>query len=423
MKKLSNKGQFQPLMAIFLLILLAGGVGAYLKFVLHISPGKLSGGHIKDEPLQGYISHADFETECQHCHAPVHCITAERCQDCHVEVARQRQEADGLHSRLPNTGRCTNCHIEHEGRDALITVFAYENVDHYALSDFSLALHKHGYQDNPLGCQSCHGQERYMSGTLDCVTCHVEADHAFMSQHVDLYGVSCVPCHDGRDRMANFNHDDIYVLEAGHQEAECTSCHLEKVFAGTTSTCSDCHEDPEEHAGQFGLECDRCHTAVARTPAYLTRHNFYLEHGNNGVENECATCHPDTCSSHTCYSCHEHQPEAIRESHFVEGIMEYGQCWECHPTGEPGEADALRQEQQQQDTDSDTIDAQSRQDHFRRVSSSSETDNDNSEAHNYTNANDEYDQAEQLASDNSSDAHGEETSILTGDSSNNQAGK
>ena len=36
------------------------------------SPGPLSGAHPKDEPLRGYVSHADINKECGYCHAPLH---------------------------------------------------------------------------------------------------------------------------------------------------------------------------------------------------------------------------------------------------------------------------------------------------------------------------------------------------------------
>jgi mono/diheme cytochrome c family protein len=102
--------------------------------------------------------------------------------------------------------------------------------------------------------------------------------------------------------------------------------------------CVACHEEPEVHIGRFGLNCARCHSAAAWTPAVLTRHNFLLDHGGEGKV-ECETCHADNYYTHTCYSCHDHTPEQMEQVHLKdEGIAEYSSCIECHPTGEPDEA-------------------------------------------------------------------------------------
>ena len=83
-----------------ILICLLGG-WMILKKTGVLSPGRLSAVNENGETLGGYISHAEFEQECGHCHAPVHCVTDTRCQDCHLDVARQRAEAEGIHGSLP----------------------------------------------------------------------------------------------------------------------------------------------------------------------------------------------------------------------------------------------------------------------------------------------------------------------------------
>ncbi len=108
--------------------------------------------------------------------------------------------------------------------------------------------------------------------------------------------------------------------------------------------CVSCHEDPPVHEGLFGLECERCHNTIAWTPAYLTRHTFFLDHGTQG-ELACETCHTETYQTHTCYGCHDHTPEQMEEVHLAENITDYENCQECHPTGAAGEAERLREEQ------------------------------------------------------------------------------
>jgi len=102
--------------------------------------------------------------------------------------------------------------------------------------------------------------------------------------------------------------------------------------------CSACHEEPTVHAGRFGLNCSRCHTLQAWKPALLTRHTFLLDHGGEGLI-ACQTCHTQTYSEYTCYECHEHDPEQMGEKHAKEGIFEFENCVQCHPTGREGEGE------------------------------------------------------------------------------------
>jgi hypothetical protein len=101
--------------------------------------------------------------------------------------------------------------------------------------------------------------------------------------------------------------------------------------------CTACHEEPDVHAGQFGVDCARCHMATAWTPAELTQHTFFLDHGSGDML-DCEWCHVETYAVYTCYECHDHDPVGMREVHVAEGILEFEACAECHPTGQPGEA-------------------------------------------------------------------------------------
>ena len=305
-----------------------------------LMPGETSGMAPLNTPLQGYVSHSEFEKECTHCHAAIHCTTDTNCQDCHADVAKQRAELTGVHGRLPGTEKCATCHPEHLGREVVITDFAFNNVDHDQMAGFGLGSHKVDYQNNPMTCESCHSQDRYSHETLDCLSCHVEQDHAYMAEHVDVYGVDCTRCHNGNNRLADFNHEEVYVLDGAHQQAKCADCHSHQMTAETIEGCSSCHEDPTLHAGQFGLDCTRCHNTTAWQPALLTKHTFILDHGGTEIS-ECHTCHTDTFAVKTCYNCHDHQPADMEAAHLKEGITEYENCAQCHPTGKAGEAAEL----------------------------------------------------------------------------------
>lgn len=296
------------------------------------SPGPLSEAHPKDEPLNGYISHADINKECGYCHAPLHCLTDSKCQDCHMDIARQRASASGLHSKLPGVKRCQNCHVEHMGAQADITELAMTNLDHAKLSGFSLAMHGQDFSGEALDCGGCHQRGSFAGEELDCLSCHSQADHDLMVVHIETYSSDCVSCHDGRDRMANFAHADTYELEGAHAEAECGGCHGEKVFAGTERECAGCHADPELHAGLFGENCGFCHTAAAWTPVQPQQHDFVLAAG--GTSSECEYCHAGSYSEYPCFSCHEtDEMGSVHQQLGIDGGHE--NCVACHPEG-PG---------------------------------------------------------------------------------------
>ncbi len=108
--------------------------------------------------------------------------------------------------------------------------------------------------------------------------------------------------------------------------------------------CANCHEEPEMHADQFGINCARCHSATAWVPAVLTSHTFLMDHGGEG-EVACQTCHPVQYGVYDCYACHDnHQYEEMQEVHLAEDISEFDTCSTCHPTGVEGEAGRLIEE-------------------------------------------------------------------------------
>ena len=104
--------------------------------------------------------------------------------------------------------------------------------------------------------------------------------------------------------------------------------------------CVACHEEPEVHQERFGPNCARCHSSIAWTPAVLTKHTFLLDHGGEG-NLECQTCHVENYFTHSCYACHDHQPDEMQVVHQQESIVEFSNCIDCHPTGRSGEADQL----------------------------------------------------------------------------------
>jgi hypothetical protein len=307
------------------------GVGVY-KMSAHRNPGPLTAVRTHNEPLGGYASHSEFEQECTHCHAPIHCITDNRCQSCHIEIAQQRTEVVGLHGLLPGTSECQSCHSEHKGRDAYITTFAFNNIDHTELSSFSLENHQIDYAGNTMTCESCHQLGRFGAESMDCTGCHSNENATFITAHISQYGGNCASCHDGHDRLANFDHNQIFPLTGQHIEEECESCHVNKIFAGTPQECVACHTQPTVHDEAFGHDCLRCHTTLAWSPAELRYHTFPLEHGNDSQQ-DCQVCHATTYTEYSCTTCHD--SAETKALHTEENTLTaYENCLKCHPTGQ-----------------------------------------------------------------------------------------
>jgi len=310
-------------------------------------PGPLIGHQVDGDPIGGYVSHAQFEKGCTHCHAPLHCVTEDRCQDCHVEVAQEKADMSGMHGLLPGTNRCQNCHVEHQGREADITTLAFRRIDHASLANFSLDYHQQDYAGQAMDCQSCHSQDDYRQASLDCVTCHAENDHDLMAAHIDEHGTQCLSCHDGETKLVDFEHNvQAFNLTGAHTEVECKQCHVDPAlqYGETPKACVTCHteeERPESHP-QFGSDCQRCHTTTAFAPARLTQHTFDLNHALTADgEIDCQTCHKTTYAAVDCTGCHT-ESGRVEAEHGVMGIVDNANCATCHVTGVPGETRAVR---------------------------------------------------------------------------------
>ena len=313
----------------------------FMKASGHLLPGPLTA-LSNGQSSGGFDSHAELESECGHCHTPIHCLQEDLCTNCHRDVAEERKEAEGLHGRLP-ASRCQACHTEHKGREAVITEFAFQNIDHRALANFSLVKHTKNYNGESFTCITCHIQateSRYIESTLDCIMCHQANNPAYMIGHLQAYGPNCTGCHDGEDRMRSFDHTQIYPLDGAHANLPCLECHIDQEFNREERFCEDCHPEPDVHAGAFGRDCIRCHSATAWIPAQLTRHDFQLTHGGKDSP-VCLECHPDTYVAYNCTTCHEHDPMAMQQRHLELAIDDTKDCASCHPSGAAGEAEEI----------------------------------------------------------------------------------
>jgi hypothetical protein len=266
------------------------------------------------------------EIKCAECHINgVLSDTPKECQDCHSEPVIHLGSFEQT---------CEACHTSESWSPAKITD---QSFSHFETTGFSLVLHQTDYSTQNITCVTCHPNDLQTLDIQTCIDCHSQHDMSFMSDHQEQFGVECMVCHDGVDRLSNFEHANFFLLDGKHATLDCSACHADKLFRGTIQECWQCHQEPEIHAGVFGLSCDDCHTAEAWSPATLLKHEFPLNHGidDQSLQFQCDTCHTTNYIDYTCSNCHEHKPDEMIKIHLAQGVneQELPDCVKCHPTG------------------------------------------------------------------------------------------
>jgi hypothetical protein len=267
-----------------------------------------------------------IQIKCTDCHTTANIKdTPKECKDCHAEPTMHL----GLFSQT-----CDTCHTPQGWSPAKLDDQPFA---HLTKTGFSLALHQTDYANQAITCTTCHPTDLKTLDVQTCIDCHTQHDANFMDDHQQKYGSDCMTCHDGVDRLSNFDHATFFPLDGKHASIQCDACHADKVFRGTPTECYLCHKEPDIHTGVFGLKCNYCHTTDAWTPASLREHNFPLNHGldSQNTELQCNACHTSNYIDYTCYSCHDHQPDGIAQSHASLNLSDHdlAACAKCHSAG------------------------------------------------------------------------------------------
>jgi len=159
-------------------------------------------------------AHATVEglANCTKCHPKGQQLSQEACIVCHEELRGRLAENRGYHGRLKGKERdCWTCHHEHQGRD-------------FAMLDWGPGGKK-GFD-------------------------HAKTGYPLKGKHV---GVDCDKCHDRR-----FIADPAVKALLEKQPTR-------KTQLGAPVACGACHAD--EHRGQVGGECQKCHVEASWKPA------------------------------------------------------------------------------------------------------------------------------------------------------------
>jgi len=285
---------------------------------------------------------------CDSCHVNVHrdSITDD-CGTCHTETGFATAKFDhAVRTDFPLVGKhvalgCAKCHTRLSGSDVPL---ADKVVDYGGTRPECATCHEDEHEGR-YGrlCDACHQPSTFKTAgfvhparpeffggrhtAVACVKCHVPAIETAVvpfsgpaaratppamtcrSCHQDVHlgqvGPACETCHTieaARFAASRFSHDQAaFPLEGKHGSVQCAECH--KVETGTypagpgtarrlkplSSECLTCHQD--EHLGQVGENCARCHTAT--TFAVETYDHSGLSSLFRGFHQRlpCETCH------------------------------------------------------------------------------------------------------------------------------------
>ena len=185
------------------------------------------------------------------------------CHVCHsAEVARQKLGSgcvDCHKSQDPHGGAlgraCDQCHNNETwvGR----VRFDHDLTRYPLLGQHVLA-----------GCAQCHASLSYKGAADTCIACHRAKD-----VHKGGLGEDCAACHspDGWN-LWEFDHakETGFPLSGAHRKLTCAVCHREPPKkVKLAKDCSSCHEKDDIHVGEFGRQCQRCHTTVSFSAASI----------------------------------------------------------------------------------------------------------------------------------------------------------
>ena len=227
--------------------------------------------------------------------------TESACGACHIK-------ADVHSERISQ--ECGACHTPVTWAEAL---FSHE------LSGFNL-IGRHEIVD----CEACHIERKWVGIPRLCAGCHLEDD-----DHAGQFTVDCGECHIPTEWIDHiFDHGrSVFPLSGAHLEAVCVTCHWDGAFVGTPTDCVSCHQEDDQHLGQFGGDCSVCHTTNRWSEVtfdhQLSRFPLSGAHRNT----PCLKCHVSGQYAGTpmaCFQCH-------REPSFHAGLFGL-ECALCHST-------------------------------------------------------------------------------------------
>jgi hypothetical protein len=180
--------------------------------------------------------------------------------DCHVchtaptSTQKLAKDCAGCHrSEDPHGGKleggCDKCHGQNSWS-------ADVDFDH-DLTDYPLVgLHR------VVSCAQCHTTMAFSRSPTTCIECHAHDD-----VHKGGLGKKCADCHSTNGwPLWVFDHakQAHFPLVGAHGKLQCAACHRDPPGSVKLSQqCGVCHRKDDRHLGQYGAQCDRCHTSYS----------------------------------------------------------------------------------------------------------------------------------------------------------------
>jgi hypothetical protein len=252
------------------------GVDTYNKHFDHgKAPFTLEGAHV--------------DVDCYSCHAAAKALAdlksaPRNCMGCH--------QTDEPHE-LRFGADCLTCHT--------MAAWTPSTFDHNASAFLLDGAHV------DVDCETCHETAPSTEIVRACADCHLEDD-----AHEGMFTLACGACHKTTawDDSPFSHNNSKFPLTGGHAGVECSRCHKDMVFEGTTTSCVGCHGYPGWHGPAFGANCLECHTVNNWRARYTGGHPWYQhpkEDDFNGMGG-CRSCHPASVYETDCDTCHrEHE--------------------------------------------------------------------------------------------------------------------
>jgi len=280
--------------------------------------------HKQDDPHGGVLG-----TDCASCHKPVtwkditfdhstaafalagkHAVVA--CLDCHKDISFKGAPS-----------ACASCHMDvHAGQMGMDCAKCHNpsnwkdvNFDHSQTGFKLVGSHKNA------ACSSCHANGVYKGTPSNCYACHAAKD-----AHNGQFGTDCGSCHNPSGwKDVNFDHGKTgFPLAGAHVGVQCTACHVNGIYKGTSKDCVACHVSKDAHNGQFGTICSTCHnTSSWKNVTFdhsTTKFPLVASHSNVS----CKSCHSNGVFKGTptnCYACH-----ASKDNHNGQFGTDCGAC-------------------------------------------------------------------------------------------------
>jgi hypothetical protein len=187
------------------------------------------------------LAGAHKTVDCHACHtastASQH--LGSQCVNCHL--------GNDVHAGLLGS-KCDTCHVAEGWRTDV-------RFDH-DLTDFPLLG-----QHIVVGCEQCHLTSKYKDAGHECVACHEAND-----KHRGSLGRTCESCHSPNGwNLWQFDHERItgFALSGAHDKLACADCHRRPPEeAPLARECASCHANDDVHFGDFGRQCQRCHSTI-----------------------------------------------------------------------------------------------------------------------------------------------------------------